>query len=180
VTKTKTVVLGVTGSIASYKACDIVSRLKREDIDVQVIMTREAKELVTPLTFQTLSGNRVVTDMFDVPDEWDPVHVSLAQKASLILIAPATANVIAKLAAGLCDDMLTCTVLASKAPVLLAPAMNDNMYSKKIVQENIDKLKKYGYKFIGPIKGRLACGCEGLGHIADVKDIVTEAKRLMK
>lgn len=180
-TKNKSsVILGVTGGIAAYKACEITTALKKDGADVDVVMTREALEFVRALTFQTLSGNKVTIDMFDTPTEWDPVHISLADKADLVLIAPATANVIGKLANGICDDMLTCIVLATKAPVLIAPAMNVNMYNHKAVQENVAKLKKMGYKFIGPVKGRLACGCEGMGHIADVKDIVSEAKRLIK
>lgn len=176
----KTVILGVTGSIAAYKACEIISLLKKETIDVQVILTKEAAAFVTPLTFQTVSQNKAVTDMFECPEDWNPRHISLADKANLILIAPATANVIGKLAAGICDDMLTCAVFATKAPVLIAPAMNDKMYKHPVTQDNIARLKKIGYRFIGPIKGRLACGCEEIGHIADVKDIVSEAKRFLR
>lgn len=173
------VILGVTGSIAAYKACDIISILRKSEIDVDVLLTKEAKEFITPLTLQTLSGNKVITDMFEIPEEWDVVHTTLAEKAGLILIAPASANVIGKLASGICDDILTCVVLATKAPILIAPAMNANMYRNKIVQENIAKLKSLGCKFVGPIKGHLACGCDDMGHIAEVKDIVTEAKRLL-
>ena len=174
------VILGVTGSIAAYKACDIISGLRKISVDVQVVLTKEAAEFVTPLTLQTLSRNKVRSDMFELPEEWNPVHTSLAEKAGLVLIAPATANVIGKLAAGICDDLLTCLVFATKAPVLIAPAMHSQMYKHEVVRENIEKLKKLGYKFIGPVKGMLACGCEGLGHIADTKDIVKEAKRLLK
>ncbi len=176
----RTVLVGVTGSIAAYKACEIVSCLKKASLDVQVVMTKEALEFVRPLTFQTLSQNEVVSDMFTPPDTWNPRHTSLADKANLIVIAPATACVIAKLAAGICDDILTCTVYAAKAPVLIAPAMHTNMYNHPVTQENIAKLKKAGYHFIAPVKGHLACGCEGIGHIADVKEIVTEAQRLLK
>ncbi len=174
------VILGVTGSIAAYKACEIVSALRKDGIAVDCVMTKEALEFVTPLTFQTLSGSKVTTDMFETPDEWNPLHTSLAGKAGLVLIAPATANVIGKLAAGICDDILTCVVFATKAPVLIAPAMNVHMYKHKVVQENIAKLKSIGYKFIGPVKGHLACGCDDIGHIAPVKDIVAEAKRLLR
>ena len=118
--------------------------------------------------------------MFEIPDEWNPVHTSLAQKADLVLIAPATANIIAKIAAGICDDLLTCTVFATEAPVLIAPAMNDKMFGHRITQENIAKLKKIGYHFIGPVKGHLSCGCEAIGHIADTSDIMAKAKRLVK
>lgn len=176
----KTIILGVTGSIAAYKACEITSLLKKEGFDVRVVLTKEAKEFVTALTLQTLSQNKVVEDMFEPLEEWDPLHTSLARRADLVLIAPATANVIAKLASGICDDILTCTVFAADRPVVIAPAMNDKMYKHKITQDNIVKLKKIGYRFIGPIKGHLACGCEAMGHIAPPKDIVAEVKRLMK
>ena len=178
--KAHLVVLGVTGSIAAYKACEIISLLKKDSINVEVILTKEAAEFVAPLTFQTLSQNKVITDMFEAPDEWSPVHTSLADRADAILIAPATANIIGKLAGGICDDMLSCTVFASKVPVLIAPAMNEKMYKHEIVQENIAKLKKTGYKFIGPVKGHLACGCNDIGHIAEVSEIVKEVKRLLK
>jgi phosphopantothenoylcysteine decarboxylase/phosphopantothenate--cysteine ligase len=176
----KTVILGVTGSIAAYKACELVSLLKKEAIDVRVILTKEAAEFITPLTFQTISQNKTITGMFESPEEWNPRHISLADKANLVLIAPATANVIGKLAAGICDDMLTCTTFATKAPVLIAPAMNDKMYKHPVTQANIARLKKIGYHFIGPVKGRLACGCDGMGHIADIADIVSHAKRLLR
>jgi phosphopantothenoylcysteine decarboxylase/phosphopantothenate--cysteine ligase len=179
VKRAKTVVLGVTGSIAAYKACEVARSLRKAGVDVHVVMTAEALEFVKPLTFQTLSANKVTTDMFEPPDEWNPRHTALADKADLILIAPATANVIAKLATGICDDMLTCTVYASDAPVLIAPAMNEKMYEHPITQGNIEKLRKAGYRFIGPVKGMLACGHEAMGHIADVKDIVGQAKRLL-
>ena len=176
----KTILLGITGSIAAYKACDIISLLKKEGFDVKVLLTKEAKEFVTALTIQTLSQNKIIADMFELPDEWSPAHMSLAQEADLVMVAPATANIIAKIASGVCDDMLTCTIFATEAPVMIAPAMNENMYRHPITQANIEKLKKIGYVFIGPIKGHLACGCEGIGHIADINDIVKEAKRLLK
>jgi phosphopantothenoylcysteine decarboxylase/phosphopantothenate--cysteine ligase len=174
------VILGVTGSIAAYKACDIISALRKENIEVQAVLTQEAQEFITPLSIQTLSRNKVITDMFALPEEWHPVHTAIAEKAGLILIAPATANVIGKLANGICDDLLTCIVFASGAPVLIAPAMNEKMYRHKIVRENIEKLEKIGYKFIGPIKGRLACGHVDTGHIAGTGQIVKEVKRLLK
>lgn len=177
----KTIILGVTGSIAAYKACEILSLLGKESrFDVHVVLTKEAGEFVTALTFQTLSRNKVITDIFEIPEDWSPRHTSLADKADLILIAPATANIMAKLAAGICDDMLTCVVYATKAPVLIAPAMNEKMYRHPITQENIARLKKIGYSFIGPVKGRLACGHEDIGHIAGVEEITNEAKRLLK
>jgi phosphopantothenoylcysteine decarboxylase/phosphopantothenate--cysteine ligase len=176
----KTVILGVTGSIAAYRACDIVNLLRKESFEVIVLLTKEAEKFMTPLIFQTLSGNRVITDMFSAPAEWDPVHTSLADRAALILIAPATANIIARLASGICDDILTATVFATKAPVLIAPAMNDNMYRHRITADNIARLKGIGYRFVGPVRGRLACGREEMGHIAPVAEIVKEAKRLAK
>jgi phosphopantothenoylcysteine decarboxylase / phosphopantothenate---cysteine ligase len=174
------VILGVTGGIAAYRACEIISLLKKRSIDVTVLLTKEAEEFVTPLTFQTLSGNKVHRDLFALPDEWNPVHTSLAENADLVLIAPATANVIGKIAGGICDDILTCTIFATDAPVLIAPAMNEKMYEHKIVQENIKKLKNIGYKFVGPIRGRLACGHEAIGHIAETVEIVKEVGRLLK
>ena len=175
----KTVIVGVTGSIAAYRACEIVSALRRSSFDVKVILTKEGANFITPLTLQTLSGNKVFTDMFELPEKMDPVHTSLADSASLILIAPATASMIGKLAVGICDDLLSCVVYAAKAPVLIAPAMNEKMYNHKLVQENIAKLKKTGYSFVGPVKGRLACGHDGIGHIAEVSDIIKEAKKLI-
>lgn len=175
-----TVLLGVTGSIAAYKACELASLLKKEGVDIHVVMTKEACEFVTPLTLQTVSQNKVTTDMFELPEEWSPRHTALADRADLIVIAPATASIIAKLATGICDDMLTCTVYASGAPVLIAPAMNEKMYKHPVTRANIDKLKKIGYRFIGPVKGSLACGHVDIGHIADVSDIAREAKSLLK
>jgi phosphopantothenoylcysteine decarboxylase/phosphopantothenate--cysteine ligase len=178
--KAKKIILGVSGSIAAFKAADIASLLLQKGCDVTVIMTKEAEHFITPLTLQMLSSNKVYRDMFDVTDAWDVEHVSLADSAGLILIAPATANIIAKLACGLCDDLLTCTVLASRAPVLLAPAMNDAMYQHKSTQANIERLKKLGYHFIGPVKGRLACGTVGLGRMSGVEDIISKAINLAR
>lgn len=174
------IVIGVTGSIAAYKACEIVSLLNKEGAQTQAILTAEAREFITPLSMQILSRNKVLSDMFELPEEWDPLHTSLADKANAVLIAPATANIIGKLAGGICDDLLTCVIYATHAPVLIAPAMNDRMYSHPITQENIARLKKIGYKFIGPAKGRLACGRDALGCLADTGEIVRELKRLAK
>jgi len=178
--KVKSVILGVTGSIAAYKACEIIRLLKKESYDVTALLTSEGEKFITPLTLQTLSSNKVVTGMFEAPEDWDPAHVALADKADLVLIAPATAHIIGKIASGLCDDIVSCVVCATKAPVLIAPAMNANMYTNKAVQENMAKLKRAGYKFVGPVKGRLACGYEGIGCLAAPADIVKEAKRLLK
>ncbi len=170
----------MTGSIACFKAAEIVSGLVKKGYGVFAVMTKDAEKFITPLTLQTLSGNKVYSDMFEIPQEWDTKHVSLAKKADLILIAPATANIIGKLSCGICDDLLTCVVAASEAPVLIAPAMNDVMYKNKIIQENIAKLKKNGYKFIGPKTGRLACGDVGMGCLAAVDDIIKEAEKNLR
>lgn len=169
--KDKTVVLGVSGGIAVYKACDLVSKLKKAGINVHVIMTKSATEFVAPLTFQTLSQNYVVEDMFESPKTWDVEHISLAKKADLFVLAPATANVIGKVANGIADDMLTTTVMATKAKVLVAPAMNTNMYENPIVQRNIQILKDLNYEFVEPESGRLACGDIGSGKLASVDTI---------
>lgn len=169
----KCVVIGVTGGIAVYKALDIISALRKKDVEVHVIMTESASKFVNPLTFQSISQNMVVTDMFAEPKAWEIQHISLSQKADLMLIAPATANIIGKVANGISDDMLSTTIMAaSKAKVIFAPAMNTNMYQNKIVQNNIEKLKDFGYEFIEPASGRLACGDVGVGKLADVNTIV--------
>ena len=169
----KCVVIGVTGGIAVYKALDVISALRKKDIEVHVIMTESASKFVNPLTFQSISQNMVVTDMFAEPKAWEIQHISLAQKADLMLIAPATANIIGKVANGISDDMLSTTIMAAaKAKVIFAPAMNTNMYQNKIVQNNIEKLKEFGYGFIEPASGRLACGDVGVGKLADVNTIV--------
>ena len=142
-------------------------------------MTREATRFVQPLTFEVLSGRPVLTDMFTSPQGAGPLHTSLAQQADLILIAPATANIIGKLAGGLADDILTCSVLATRAKVLLCPAMNENMYQHPMTQENIAKLKKLGYHFLGPIRGHLTCKIEGIGHFATVETIVQKVSVLL-
>ena len=173
----KNIILGLTASIAIYKACDITRRLKDERFSVTVVMTKEATELISPIVFQALSGNKVYHALFTETDVWEIEHVSLADKADLILVAPATANIIAKISSGICDDLLTCIISATKAPVLIAPAMNENMYKNKIAQENIKRLKGLGYKFIAPKEGLLACGKKGIGCLADVETIVKEAKK---
>lgn len=169
----KCVVIGVTGGIAVYKALDVISALRKKDIEVHVIMTESASKFVNPLTFQSISQNMVVTDMFAEPKAWEIQHISLAQKADLMLIAPATANIMGKVANGIADDMLSTTIMAAaKAKVIFAPAMNTHMYQNRIVQGNIEKLKAYGYEFIEPASGRLACGDIGIGKLADVNTIV--------
>ena len=175
----KNVVLGVCGGIAAYKACELTSRLKKLNANIDVIMTKSAAEFVTQLTFQSLSLNQVITDMFDKPKYFEIEHISLAKKADIIVIAPATANVIGKLANGIADDMLTTTVMASKAIKLIAPAMNTNMYENVIVQKNIETLKQLGYYFMEPAVGRLACGDIGTGKMAEPELIEDKIKELL-
>ncbi len=167
----KCIVVGVTGRIAAYKALDVISRLKKLDYEVHVIMTKSACEFVTPLSFQSLSQNMVITDMFQEPKAWEIQHISLAQKADLMLIVPATANIIGKVANGIADDMLSTTIMATQAPVVFASAMNTQMFANPIVQGNIEKLKGFGYRFIEPASGRLACGDVGKGKLEDTEKI---------
>ncbi|HAT4109230.1 bifunctional phosphopantothenoylcysteine decarboxylase/phosphopantothenate--cysteine ligase CoaBC [Clostridium perfringens] len=173
----KCVVVGVSGGVAVYKALDVISRLRKKDVEVHVIMTKSATEFVTPLSFQSLSQNMVITDMFAEPKAWEIQHISLAKKADLMLIVPATANIIGKVANGIADDMLSTTIMATKAPVVFCPAMNTNMYENPIVQRNISLLKELGYEFIEPASGRLACGDEGKGKLQDTKIIAEETLR---
>ena len=178
--KDKTVVIGVCGGIAVYKACDLVSKLKKTGVNVHVIMTKSATEFVAPLTFQTLSQNYVVEDMFESPKTWDVEHISLAKKADVFVLAPSTANVIGKVANGIADDMLTTTIMATKAKVLVAPAMNTNMYENPVVQRNIQTLKDLDYKFVEPESGRLACGDIGSGKLASVDTIFNSIIELLE
>lgn len=171
----KTVVLGVTGSIAAYRACDIISGLKKRGLNVRVILTEAGGKIITPLALEAMSGAPVVTDMFSREAPWEIEHISLAKAADLFLIAPATANFLAKAAHGIADDMLSTTILATRAPILVAPAMNSAMYLNPIVQENMAVLEKRGYGFIRPASGRLACGDEGVGKLAAVADIIAAA-----
>ena len=176
----KNVVLGVTGCIAAYKSCDIVSRLKKLGANVDVIMTDNACEFVMPLSFETLSGNAVVTSTFKRETEYDVKHVSLAKKADLFLVAPATANVIGKFAQGIADDMLSTTYMASKAIKVVCPAMNTNMYESEAVQQNIEILKSRGVNIVEAIEGRLACGDVGKGKMAEPVDIVKVVEDLLQ
>jgi phosphopantothenoylcysteine decarboxylase/phosphopantothenate--cysteine ligase len=168
----KTVVLGITGSIAAYKAAEIASRLTQAGAKVNVIMTKEAIQFVSPVTLRAVTGRPVVTEMFDLASEFSIGHVSLAKSADIIVIAPATANIIAKLATGIADDMLCCTVLATRAPVLVAPAMETNMYSNPVTQDNLSRLKARGFVIVAPATGWLASGKEGPGRLADIGDIM--------
>lgn len=175
-----TILVGVTGSIAAYKAVDLVSKLVRAGHTLHVIMTREATELVTPLTFATISRHPVTINLFEEPAEWKPQHISLADAADLLVVAPATANVIAKLALGLADDALSSIALACQAPLLIAPAMNGKMWLHPATQKNVATLKERGAQFIGPEAGMQACGYEGLGRLWNVDDIIVEIERLLK
>lgn len=166
-------VMGVTGGIAAAKASSVASTLVKAGVDVHTIMTRAACEFVTPLTFRTISGNPVTVDMFAEPDQWNVKHVSLAQSADVFLVAPATANLIGKVASGIADDMLTTTIMATRAPVIIAPAMNTGMYTNPILQRNIATLAELGYRFVEPECGRLACGDVGQGRMAQPERIVS-------
>ena len=165
--KDKTILLGVTGGIAAYKSASLASRLVKAGAEVRVIMTEHATNFINPITFETLTGHKCITDTFDRNFEFQVEHVSLAKKADVIMVAPATANVIAKLAHGLADDMLTTTILASHAPKLIAPAMNTGMYETPVTQDNLALLKKYGMEVIEPAAGHLACGDEGKGKMPE-------------
>jgi phosphopantothenoylcysteine decarboxylase / phosphopantothenate---cysteine ligase len=171
----KRIILGVCGGIAAYKAIELLRLLTKAGADVHVIMTRAAQEFVAPLTFQTLSSNPVHTELFNLIAEREIGHISLADRADLFIIAPATANIIGKIAAGIADDMLTTTVMATKAPVLFAPAMNVNMFTNPIYQENEEKLRRFGYLFEAPVSGSLACGWEGEGKLASPEAIFESA-----
>ena len=171
--KSKRVILGVTGSISAYKAAEIIRRLQEKGLKVSVVMTKEAEHFITPLTLSSLAGEKVYKGTISQKDEsWQMPHITLAQEADVLLIAPATANIIGKIANGIADDLLTCIALATKAPTLIAPAMNTEMYKNKIVRDNCLKLKKLGVEFIDPAEGKLACGTTGEGHIADETKII--------
>lgn len=170
--KGKKIVIGITGGIAAYKAAEVVSSLVKRGAQVKVIMTAHAMEFIKPLTLETLSGNPVYYDMFSRPGAWEIDHISLAKWADLLVVVPATANILGKVAHGIADDLLSTTIMATRAQVIFAPAMNTNMYTNPIVQENISFLKSKGYMFIPPAAGRLACGDYGEGKLADIQDIL--------
>src|SRR6266581_2151306 len=175
----KCIVLGVTGSIAAYKSADLTSLLVKQGHEVFVVMTQDASEFIAPLTLQTLSKNPVMTSFYDEKENWRPGHVDLADRANLLLIAPATAHIIAELAHGLAGHPLAAIALATRAPILLAPAMNGKMWEHRATQENVEKLKVCGVYFIGPEEGMLACGYEGLGRLWKVNDIAFRAEFLL-
>lgn len=175
----KTVVIGVSGGIAVYKALDVVSGLKKLGADVKVMMTKSATEFVSPLTFQTISQNPVAVSMFDEPKAWEIQHISLAKAADITAIVPATANIIGKIANGIADDIVSTTVMATTSPVIIAPAMNTNMYNNPVLLRNIETLKSLGYLFVGPDCGRLACGDTGEGKLSDVDSIIDAIKNAL-
>ena len=175
----KTIVLGITGSIAAYKAADIASKLTQAGSRVEVVMTKSAIEFISPLTFRSLTGRPVVTSMWELASEFSIEHVALAEAADVVVIAPATANITAKLAGGIADDMLTCTVLATEAPVIVAPAMNVNMFQNPITQDNLAKLKARGFTIVDPAYGRLASGKIGLGRLAEVEKIIGSIQQVL-
>lgn len=174
--KDKKIILGITGGIAAYKAAELTRALVKKGAQVKVIMTRNAQEFITPLTLQTLSNNPVYTEMFALVENSGIGHISLADFAELVIVAPATANIIGKVAGGLADDLLSTTIMATKAPVIFCPAMNTNMYSNEIVRANIVKLAYEGYNFVEPASGELACGTWGSGRLAEIEDIIEEAE----
>ncbi len=166
-TNPKNILLGVTASISAYKVCDLITELRAENYSVTAVMTEDAHHFVTPLVLESFTANDVIENFFSVAGRKKPIHIELAKKSDVILIAPATADVIAKLSYGFAGDVLTCTVLATQAPVIIVPAMNDKMYSHPATQENIERLKKRGVIFVPPIEGHLVCSDQGMGHIAD-------------
>ena len=175
-TQSKNILLGVTASIAAYRACDLITLLREQGYSVRVVMTKDAHAFITPLTLQSFSGKEVIEDFFSVPGRVKPVHIELAKESDLILIAPATADVIAKISHGLADDCLTCTVLASDAPLVVAPAMNEKMYHNKFTQENIKRLKDNKARIVDPIHGHLVCSDQGMGHLAENSTILKAVK----
>jgi phosphopantothenoylcysteine decarboxylase len=176
---TKSIVLGVTGSIAAYKSAELASLLVKQGHEVFAVMTHDATEFISPLTLQTLSKNPVTTSFFDEKENWRPGHIELADRANLVLIAPATANIIAELAHGLAGHPLAAIALATRAPILIAPAMNGKMWQNPATMENVEKLKARGIEFLGPEEGMLACGYEGLGRLWKVNDIAFRAEFLL-
>ncbi len=178
----RTVVVAVTGGIAAYKSAALVRELTKSDAEVLVIMTRDAQEFITPLTFETLSQNPVAVEMFDRENKWSLEHVVLADSADILIVAPATANIIGKAASGIADDLVSTTVLTmmSSIPILMAPAMNNRMWENPIVSKNVETLKKSRIHFVGPCEGKLADGRVGMGRMADIEDILQAAEALIK
>lgn len=177
--KGREVIVAVCGGIACYKVADVVSKLVQSGAGVTVVMTKQATRFVMPLTFEALSGRKVRTDIFDLPDSSDPQHIGLTEKADLMLVAPATANIIAKVAHGICDDLVSLMVCASACPVVFAPAMNNRMWDHPVVQENVAKLAGLGYRFIGPEPGWLACRNMGVGRLSEPLKITAEVTQML-
>jgi phosphopantothenoylcysteine decarboxylase/phosphopantothenate--cysteine ligase len=177
--KDREIIVGVCGGIAAYKVADVVSKLVQLGAGVSVVMTDEAQKFIAPLTFQALSGRVVRTSTFDLTDSSDPQHIALTERADLMLVAPATSNIIAKIAHGLCDDQVSLMVAAAACPVIFAPAMNNRMWSNPIAQENVAKLTQHGYRFIGPENGWLACRNIGPGRLSDPQTIVDEICKIV-
>lgn len=173
----KNIIVGTTGSIAVYKTCEVIRKLIKANWNVKVVMTENAQKFVSPLTFEVLSKNPVYLDMFE-KKTYQEDHIKLSEFAEIILVCPATANIIGKVASGICDDLLTTTIFSFSGPVIFAPAMNENMWKNKILQENVEKLKKYGYYFIEPEEGELATGKIGIGRLADIQKIIDFVEKL--
>lgn len=178
--KGKSIVLGVSGGIAAYKSCDLVRRLTEQGAAVHVVMTKAAQQFVTPLTFQALSGNPVHTDLFNLTEEHEMGHIALADKADLVVIAPATADILAKISHGICDDLLTTLVCVTRAPLLLSPSMNVHMWENPITQENVERLRKHGATIVEPDSGALACGYTGKGRLPEIETLLNEIEKLLK
>lgn len=176
----KNVVIGVSGGIASYKTIEIVNQLKKDGYNVNVIMTKAAQEFIRPLTFQVMSGNNVVTDMFDPIDHWDTKHIDLAKNADVFAVIPATANIIGKISSGIADDMLSTTIMVARCPIVIAPAMNTAMYENEIVQNNLKKLSDHGYIVLNTQPGVLACGDVGNGKLLPWEEIYQQIIYLLE
>ncbi|PIQ85601.1 MAG: hypothetical protein COV74_07815 [Candidatus Omnitrophica bacterium CG11_big_fil_rev_8_21_14_0_20_45_26] len=176
----KTILLALSGSIALYKSCDLLRNLKEAGAEVHCVMTAGAQKFISALTFQALSGHPVHTDPFDQNGDWAVLHTTLADKADLILVSPASANLIARMAGGMANDLVTSVVLASRAKVLLVPAMNDHMYTHPITQDNLKRLKQIGYQVVEPIEGELVCGRHSVGHIAENETIIKKVITVLK
>lgn len=177
--KGREIIIAVCGGIACYKVADVVSKLVQQGAGVTVVMTASAQKFVAPLTFQALSGRPVRTDTWDLPDSSDPQHIGLTERADLMLIAPATADIIAKAAHGICDDLVSLMINASACPVVFAPAMNNRMWENPITQENVAKLQKHGYRFIGPAEGWLACRNVGAGRLTEPTTILDQVMKML-
>lgn len=178
--KSKTIVLGISGGIAAYKAAELTRRLIEEGAEVHVMMTKGAQQFITPLTLQTLSGHPIHTDLFSLTQEQEIGHITLADRADAIVVAPATADILAKVAHGICDDLLTTVICATQAPVIFAPSMNVHMWENPITQENVSQLKKFGYRIIEPDKGPLACGYNGSGRLPEIPILLNTLRETFK